>query len=235
MVLVDNGSNDGTCKLAEAYCEKYGTQVHLLSLPKNCGTTYPRNLGLKKIQGLICCILDSDTEFIYGRINSILNLVNRDEIGMVVPQLVLPGNYIQDSVKKFPTFFDKIRKIPGIIFGMAVSKNDFYDAFPFSEPRAVDTAISACWFFKRSMLDVVGFLDEKFFYAPEDVEFCLRVNKASLQIVYYPQVSILHHTQQLSHKKPFSKVSWNHFAGLLYYFTKHGGWFKRPVFPHVSQ
>jgi GT2 family glycosyltransferase len=154
---------------------------------------------------------------------------------MVVPQLLLPGNIVQNSVKKFPTFLDKIRKIPGIFLSKKVSTNDFYKDFPFSESRAVDTAISACWFFSKKLLETVGFLDEAIFYAPEDVEYCFRVNKAGLQIIYYPQMSILHHTQQITHRKPFSKVSRSHFSGLLYYFHKHGGWISRPTFSHVPK
>lgn len=233
--LVDNGSTDGTCDHARGYCEKYGTQVCLISLGKNFGTTYSRNLALRKAQGKYCCVLDSDTEYNFGNIRDVLTLLDNDKVGMVVPQLVLPGNIIQNSVKRFPTFLDKIKKIPGIFLRKKVSKNDFYETFPFYETRNVDTAISACWFFQKTLLDSVGYLDEAIFYAPEDVEYCLRVNKAGLQIVYYPQFSVFHHTQQISHHKPFSKVSLSHFAGLVYYFNKHGGWFHRPTFPHVSQ
>ncbi len=235
IILIDNGSTDGTCELATNYCEKFIEQIHLISLDKNRGTTYPRNLGLKKARGHNCCILDSDTEFNSGCIQDILNLLNNENIGMVAPQLLLPGGKIQNSAKKFPTFFDKISKIPGIFFNKKVSQKDFYDTFPFYKSRPVDTAISACWFFRKSLLESVGFLDETIFYAPEDIDFCLRVNKIGLQIIYFPFVSVMHHTQQISHRRPFSKVSRSHFSGLLYYFNKHGGWFQRPTFPHVPE
>lgn len=233
IVIVDNGSTDGTQSIAQRYSGKYTDRIHLIPLKKNHGTTYPRNLGLKMAEGQTCCILDSDTEFNFGSIRNVINILLNQRIGMVVPQLLLPGNIIQNSVKKFPTFWDKISKIPGIFLNKKVSSKDFYESFPFYESRPVDTAISACWFFKKTLLDTVGFLDENIFYAPEDVEYCLRVNKSGLQIVYYPLVSISHHTQQISHQKPFSKVSRSHFIGLLYYFKKHGGWFRRPTFPHV--
>jgi len=235
IIVVDNGSIDGTCELAKSYCEKFTEQIYLLCLGKNFGTTYPRNLGLKQAKGNNCCILDSDTEFNSGSIRDVLNLLNNENIGMVAPQLLLPGNIVQNSVKKFPTFLDKLSKIPGIIFNKKVSQNDFYETFPFQESRPVDTAISACWFFQKSLLKKVGFLDEAIFYSPEDVDYCLRVNQSGLQIIYFPSVSILHHTQQISHRKPLSKVSRSHFTGLLYYFKKHGGWFQRPTFSHVPK
>lgn len=233
IIIVDNGSTDGTCALVRSYCDKYSAQVHLLSLGKNFGTTYPRNLALRKAQGQTCCVLDSDTEFNFGSIRNVINVLQNDKIGMVAPQLMLPGNIIQNSVKKFPTFLDKIKKIPGIFLNKKVSRKDFYETFPFHDPRPVDTAISACWFFRKSLLDAVGYFDEAIFYAPEDIEYCFRVNNAGLQVVYYPQVSIFHHCQQISHRKPFSKVSKSHLTGLLYYFHKHGGWFFRPTFTDV--
>jgi GT2 family glycosyltransferase len=235
IIIVDNGSTDGTCELVERYRGDFNDQMYLFALKENLGTTYPRNLGLKKAKGNNCCILDSDTEFHSGSIRDVLNLLNNENIGMIAPKLLLPGNIIQNSVKKFPTFLDKLSKIPGIIFNKKVSQNDFYEAFPFQESRPVDTAISACWFFKKSLLEKVGFLDETIFYSPEDVEYCLRVNKSGLQVIYFPSVSILHHTQQISHHKPFSKLSRSHFSGLLYYFKKHGGWSQRPTFSHVPK
>ena len=235
IIIIDNGSNDGTAEKCKKYSRIYSEQFFLLSLESNLGTTYPRNLGLQKARGKYCCILDSDTEFNSGCIQDVIKLIEDEQVGICVPQLLLPGGMVQHSVKKFPTFLDKIKKIPGILYGKNITKSDFYENFPFVEMTSVGTAISACWFFRKSLLEHVGYLDEKIFYAPEDIDYCLRVNKAGMQIIYYPFVSVKHHTQQISHRKPFSKVSMSHFFGLLYYFKKHGGWLRRPVFSHTQQ
>jgi GT2 family glycosyltransferase len=121
-------------------------------------------------------------------------------------------------------------KIPRIVFGIKTKNNDFYENFPFAEEQTVDTAISACWFFKKALLQKTGYLDEKIFYAPEDIDFSLRVWKAGLSILYYPAFSVFHHTQQITHRKPLSKTSISHFWGLIYYYRKHGGWLVRPRF-----
>jgi len=235
IIIIDNGSDDGTAKRVTKYSETYREKLFLFSLESNLGTTYPRNLGLHKAQGRCCCILDSDTEFNSGCIRDILKLIEDEKVGICVPQLLLPGDMVQHSVKKFPTFFDKIKKIPGILFGKNITKSDFYGNFPFIETTTVDTAISACWFFRKSLLEHVGYLDEAIFYSPEDIDYCLRVNQAGLQIIYFPFLIVQHHTQQISHRKPFSKVSMSHFFGLLYYFKKHGGWLRRPVFSHAQR
>ena len=229
--MIDNGSSDDSCAVVKSYQNKYPDAFHLIALDCNHGTTYTRNLGLKQARGKFICILDSDTELGSGTLRAIFNRLTTDEtIGLMVPQLRLPDGSIQNSVKRFPTMINKLMKIPRIVFGIKTRNNDFYEDFPFVEERTVDTAISACWFFKKSLLQTTGYLDEKIFYSPEDIDFSLRVWKVGRSIHYDPAFTVFHHTQQITHKKPLSKTSISHFWGLIYYYRKHGGWLVRPQF-----
>ena len=56
----------------------------------------------------------------------------------------------------------------------------------------VDYLISACWLFTREVYEKVGPLDEQIFYAPEDVDFCIRVWKAGFKIGYVPEYKMVH-------------------------------------------
>jgi GT2 family glycosyltransferase len=231
VIVIDNGSGDGSRDIVSAYHESHPDTFHLIPLDYNQGTTYPRNQGLKRARGRYLCILDSDTELGEGSLSTLLERLASDErIGIIAPRLLLPDGTIQHSVKRFPTMLNKLLKIPRILFGIKTKNADFYDEFPFAEQREADAAISACWFFCRELLETVGLLDEKIFYAPEDVDYSLRVWKAGFSILFYPGFTVLHHTQQITHKKPLSKTSLSHFWGLLYYYRKHGGWLRKPVF-----
>jgi GT2 family glycosyltransferase len=229
VIVIDNGSHDGSCGLVEVYLNNFPASFHIIKLETNRGTTYTRNLGLKQARGEFICILDSDTELGEGSLTEIIKRLSSDEnIGLIVPWLLLPDGSVQNSVKRFPTMLDKLMKIPRIVLGIGTKNNDFYENFPFSEEREVDTAISACWFFRKKLIQKVGYLDEKIFYAPEDIDYSLRVWQAGCCILYYPAFTVLHHTQQITHRKPLSKTSLSHFRGLLYYYRKHGGWLMRP-------
>lgn len=231
VIIIDNGSSDGSAKIFEQYQASFADHFVLIPLADNMGTTYPRNLGLKKARGECICVLDSDTELGEGSLTTVVNRLNSgSRIGLIAPRLVLPDGTVQNSVKRFPTMFNKLMKIPRIVFGYGTKNTDFYESFPFLEEREVDTAISACWFFKKELLLAAGYLDEKIFYAPEDIDFSLRVWQAGYSIVYFPAYTVLHHTQQITHRKPFSKTSISHFFGLIYYYRKHGGWLSRPKF-----
>jgi GT2 family glycosyltransferase len=225
IIVIDNGSTDGSVERFGNYKNKRLDNFRFILLSSNRGTTYPRNLGLRQARGRHICILDSDTEFGSGELSPILSRLQTDQAtGIVAPRLWLPDGSVQHSVKKFPSFLQKMLKVPKAVAGVQTPDLDFYPDFPFGEECPVDSAISACWFFRRELLDEVGLLDEKIFYSPEDLDFCIRVRKAGKEILYCPDFTVLHHTQQISHRKPFSRVSLSHFGGLVYYFWKHGGW-----------
>jgi GT2 family glycosyltransferase len=88
-----------------------------------------------------------------------------------------------------------------------------------SQGFSPDYAISACWFMPREVFEHVGFFDEHIFYAPEDVDFCIRLKKAGYTIAYCPSVKVLHHCQRVSYKN--RSLALSHMRGLLYLFKKH--------------
>jgi GT2 family glycosyltransferase len=225
IIVIDNGSKDGSVAILSAYAEEYPDVFKNILLAENTGTTYSRNLGLRAAAGEYICVLDSDAELGRGKLSDLLDLLKeRSDVGIVAPKILTNGGEIQNSVKRFPTFWHKLLKIPKIVTGLETRDFDFYTEFPFDAIRTVDSAISACWFFKRNLIEVIGLLDERIFYSPEDLDFCMRVYKARKKIIYYPFFEVLHHTQQISYRRPFSRMSIKHLEGLIYYFGKHGGW-----------
>ncbi len=236
VIAVDNGSTDSSVAIIQKYKDEYPENFILIALGRNRGTTYPRNLGLKQATGTYICILDSDTELGEGSLKEILMiLATQHDVGILAPRLLLPDGSVQNSVKRFPTMVDKLMKVPRIISNIKTKDADFYKEFPFNMERDVDTAISACWFIRKKHWDNVGDLDEMIFYAPEDLDYSIRVWKAGYRILYYPLFTVLHHTQQISHRSPLSKTSLSHFKGLIYYYWKHGGWMIRPRYEAVSR
>jgi GT2 family glycosyltransferase len=234
IMVIDNGSTDGSQRILRRYGNADPLRFRIIELESNRGTTYPRNLGLKQAQGEYICVFDSDTEFCSGSLSAALGmLAARPGVGMIAPKLLLPDGTVQNSVKRFPSLWHKLIKIPRILFGISTPNADFYSNFPFQGETVVDSAISACWILKRELLETVGYLDERIFYSPEDLDYSFRIRKAGYLIIYHPSLTVLHHTQQISHRKPFSKVSMSHLNGLIYYYRKHGGWVQRPSFPSM--
>lgn len=224
--VVDNGSEDGTKEILNEY-EKNGL-INLISLDKNTGTTYSRNLAIKKAKGEFILVLDSDTEVNPGTIEKLLyKLEENEKIGIIAPKLLYDDGSAQESYYKFPTLQLKFLKILPFkwarklaykmeSYNFVVNNNESYD---------VDYCISAFWLLPRRVVDKVGLLDEKIFYSPEDVDYCLRTWLSGYSVVYYPAVGAMHHSQRISYKH--MKFAASHLRGLLYFFNKHHYLFSR--------
>lgn len=226
IIAVDNGSQDRTKALLDGFGNKKTGIIKIFPLNRNMGTTYPRNLALRESRGHYICIIDSDTRILEGSLLNLLKYIdNNPSVGILAPKLILPSGRVQNSVKKFPTFTHKFLKLPKIFSRRDFRNLDFYTQFPFKKITVVESAISACWIFKSTLIRIIGYFDEKIFYAPEDLDYCLRVWKSGKCILYYPEFALFHDTQQITHQNPFGCIAGKHLGGLFYYFRKHGGWF----------
>jgi GT2 family glycosyltransferase len=56
----------------------------------------------------------------------------------------------------------------------------------------VDWVSGACLMTSRAALDRVGPFDEGFFWGFEDVDYCQRLHRAGLRVVYYPHTPVTH-------------------------------------------
>jgi GT2 family glycosyltransferase len=229
ILVLDNGSSDGTVALLERHAREHGRKLRVFYEPENLGTTRSRNILLREARGEYVCIMDSDVEIFPGVIETLLAQLNeRAGAGMVVPRIRYPSGNWQKSFDGFPTLANKINRFARLraieqLEGEKIGQGAH-------EPFRIDYAISAFWLMRRSLFERAGLLDEKIFYAPEDADFCLRVWKAGCSIWYVPQVEIIHHTQEISRGFKLNRAKWNHIAGLAYYFAKHRYLLRAPMF-----
>ncbi|QOY60353.1 glycosyltransferase family 2 protein [Thermophilibacter immobilis] len=222
--VVDNGSTDSTpCILAEL--SSAHSNLHVVTSDKNLGTTISRNEALKEIESATdyICILDSGTVVNQAAFDQMVAvLVSNQKIGVVGPTMSSSDGSVQLSGRNLPTPSIKLGK--AWPFG-SVSKK----AAKAEEPKTpivngiqdVGYLLSACWVLPKQVLDLVGLFDEKIFYAPEDVDWCVRCHAAGLRVVRCYEAHIVHEYQRLSHKKIMSKMNLEHIKGLVYYFWKN--------------
>ena len=221
--------SDHTGRLLEAYRRVMGPRLCVRTLCRNYGTTTPRNLALRQARGRIICVMDSDAELLQNGLVRVVDFLDAfPEVGIVAPRILTPYGHIYNSVKMLPTLSDKLRKLPGIMRRDSRRNTDWYPNFPFERPPpGAYGHKAAAGFFRREIFDLVGPLDERIFYSPEDVDWCLRCWKAGKAVVYYPYLQVMHHTRQITHKRPLSRLSMSHMRGILYYLLKHRYCFDR--------
>lgn len=228
--VVDNGSTDATSHILGEIAQKDG-RLHVVAEEENLGTTRSRNIPLRLIpvDTDYVCVLDSDTVVNQGAFEELAAALSDESIGVVGPTMANSAGKVQLSGRALPTLGIKLGK--AFPFGN-VSARAAEDEKPLSPVvgglQDVGYLLSACWLMPYSSLQRVGYLDERIFYAPEDVDWCMRCHKEGLRVVRCYDARIIHEYQRLSHKRLFTKTNAEHIKGLAYYFKKHRYLLKAP-------
>ncbi|MBF0117334.1 MAG: glycosyltransferase family 2 protein [Desulfobacterales bacterium] len=217
--IVDNGSSDSTKKIIKSFILLYPDIIIPIFLDYNTGTTYSRNLALKRVSGKYIVMIDSDVEILENTIEKLITTLSKDySIGIIAPKLLYPTGKLQKSTDYFPTLLTKIFRF---FFLKLLEKKE-------QKQNEVDYAISAFWVMRKEIIEIVGLLDEKIFYAPEDVDFCLRIWQKGYKVVYLAEVKAIHDAQEISRKFIINKPVIDHIKGLFYLFMKHRYFLKKP-------
>lgn len=212
--VIDNNSNDKSRAILAQHCEN-NPSVKPILFPQNTGTTISRNTALKQATGRYVLVLDSDAYMTPDCLSGMKSRLDSDPgIGLVCPRLTYADGRHQLSTDTFPTPRRKLERavnLAGISESTTPTSGD------------VDYAISACWLLSRAAVDAVGGFDEAIFYAPEDVDYCIRVWLAGYRIYYDADDSMvmIHDAQELSRGFKITKFHVEHIKGLWYLFSKY--------------
>lgn len=225
VVVVDNGSQDNTINNVTHIQEQYGSdKIKLIRLKKNEGTTVSRNIGIRQFDHSYeyVCILDSDTVVNEEAFDKMIRILQMDQKnGIAGPMMHDSNGVYQNSGRKIPTLTMKLKKvIPNKRVQKKAQEQEMIINQPGQSATPVGYLMSACWMIKREVIDQVGLLDENIFYAPEDVEYCIRTWLGGYRVLLCTECEIIHEWQRLSRKKLFSKHNWEHIKGLCYMYRK---------------
>lgn len=227
IIVVDNGSTDASPQIVQ----RYAPRARLVQNSSNVGVARARNQGIALASGRYLLFLDSDAELAPGSVHEMLRFISAEPtVGVVGPKLTYPDGTIQFSSRRFPTLQGKIlRQLPGrmrkaIAF---VSDEEMHD-IDRTIAQPVDYVIGACQLIRRDVIERIGPLDERMFYGPEDVDFCLRAWQAGWAVYYLPAAVAVHHEQRITRRRP-GVLTLRHGLALAYYFWKHRYLWRRPV------
>ena len=130
-------------------------------------------------------LLNSDVIALPGWLESLQHSAyGAEDIGIVGPKLLYPDRTIQSAGSHrnpgAPEWFDHRYRFKPTDHGPA----------NVGVPCVAITG--ACLYVKRSLIDAIGLLDERYPMAYEDVDWCLRAWEAGFRVMYHPPASLFH-------------------------------------------
>jgi len=184
MIVVDNGSHDGTVQ----EIKKNVPKLIIVENKENLGFAKAVNQGIKIAKGKYVFLLNSDTQVRRGTIEKLIGFAERkSEAGAVVPKLLNPDGSIQGSVFREPT-------VARVMMQYWFGQKKIVDKYAPSDkgPQEVEFAVMAAFLITPEVLREVGLLDERYFMFYEDHDYCKRIRKFGLKVFYLPGAEVVH-------------------------------------------
>lgn len=208
VIVADNNSPDNTINKA-----KETKNVSITNNGDNFGFAKGINLASKKAKGKFLLFINPDSEFLRGDIFLLMQKFDDAEVAVVGGEIVTVKEKKELSAGKFYNLFNTFLLSVGLEEKMGVR-------FSPNKDRYVDFVSGGFMMARRDVWEKLGGFDEKFFMYIEDMEFCYRVKKQKLKVMFSPVATILH-VGQASGSRSFAIVSI--YKGLLYFHKKHKG------------
>jgi N-acetylglucosaminyl-diphospho-decaprenol L-rhamnosyltransferase len=219
--VVDNASDDESGALAGAA----GGRIRLLSNSRNLGFAAAVNIGLRNTSGRYVMWLNPDATIEGGDIGELLEYMDRKgEVGILGPQVLNADGTLQLSCRSFPSysaaFFNHHSLLTKLFPGNRYSRGYLHSDWDHQSLREVDWVSGACLLHRRSLLEDLGEVDERYFMYIEDIDFCLRASRAGWKVHYHPGLRVRHHIGGSSRQLPFSMIVELH-KSVWRYYAKH--------------
>lgn len=229
-IVVDNCSRDGSA----AMVRKEFPWVHVIESKENLGFGRANNLAFTAARGRYIVLLNSDAFLQQNTLCLSLKKMEADPtVGLASGRLVGRDGELQPSARMFPNLLRQLLVISGLAHKFAGSRffgqADRTWADPM-EAAEVDWVPGAYSIIPADILHRYGFFDPRFFLYYEEVDLCLRIQKAGYKIMYWPEICIVHVGGESSRQVKTLEMSqtgaqlvlWQMRSTLLYY-RKHGG------------
>jgi N-acetylglucosaminyl-diphospho-decaprenol L-rhamnosyltransferase len=218
LVLVDNGSTDGTAAAARAAVPR----ARVLELD-NAGFARGANAGVRATRAPVVVVSNADVRFAPDALHVLARRVLEEpDVAAVGPLVTYPDGSPQASARRLP---DVATAVGHALLGRVVPGNRFtrhyraLDADP-SRPRDVDWLSGCAVALRRAAFDEVDGFDPAYFLYVEDVDLGVRLRGASWRLRYEPAATVSHRVGASTHRRR-GRALVHHARGLDRFYGRH--------------
>lgn len=158
------------------------------------------------------CVVNPDIELVDNPFSKMLEISNKNNVGIVAPLVVNPNGHLEDSMRVFLT--------PWTLFKRLIKIQERPKRFKYnSEYFTPDWVAGMFMLFRSETFMKLGGFDERFKLYCEDADICTRSWKLNLKVVVCLSSSVFHAAQRASHRN-IVYFFW-HIRSIFIYFNKH--------------
>lgn len=216
IVLVDNGSTDGTMKLIE----KQYPEVKLIRSEQNLGVSGGYNLGIEyALTQAADYILIANNDIVtkIDMISTLVNSLENDDLaGVAMPKIF----HYYGARNRLWCTGAHWRKFPPTV---KMSNFNRLDRKTSSIPTYIDFAPSCVLLLKRKLVEEIGLFNTSFFFYFDDWDYSKRVREAQFKILFVPEAHLWHKVSLSTQKTKDNAEWWKKmgYSAALYYSTYH--------------
>ena len=184
VVVVDNGSTDGTLALLG-----HRTDCALVQ-SVNDGYAAGMNKGVRSSPlAEAILVLNPDAVLDPGSVPTLLMRLRRPGVGIVAPRVREADGTLSPTLRRGPT----MARVGGLSFtGLPVFTERIEDALEYEVEHAVEWAVGAILLIDSACYRALGGMDESYFLYSEETDFSLRARDAGWATVYTPDAGAMH-------------------------------------------
>ncbi len=219
--LVDNASRDRSADgLERAY-----PGLSVIRNADNVGFARANNQAMRLATGAYVLLLNPDVAITRGATSTALAyLESHPDVSILGPKILLPDGRLDPAARRsFKTPETYLYKVTGLsrVFPRHRRFGRYYLSYLDEDAVTdVDSIVGAFMLIRRSVIDAIGMLDERFFMYCEDEDWCWRAKQAGGRVVYHPGL-VVHHRKGSSTRTVPIRMAYHWHRSLFLYHRKN--------------
>jgi GT2 family glycosyltransferase len=233
IIVVDNASTDGTAEMIAGDFP----EVQLIQNTQNHGFAAACNQGIRACASDFILLLNPDTLLKRATLQKLAHTMRADPtIGACGPRVLNTDCSLQSSCRRFPTLGALICDELGLgrLFPHSRFARYQMSGWQHDETRHVAQLRGSCLLLRRTMLEHIGLLDERFFLYFEEVDLCLRLQQTGWRAVFVADSSVTHLGGESSRIDPRNALG-HRYRSLFAFYRKHYPAWQLPTLRFVVQ
>ena len=179
VILVDNGSTDGSCSFAAANYP----WVHILELPDNFGFCRAVNEGIRASKAPYVLLLNNDTEVTENFVEEMLAAIKRHRNAFSCGAKMVQY-HDRDRLDDAGNYYCAL--------GWSFARGRGRDIHAFEKEEKIFAACAGAAIYRKKILDQIGLFDEEHFAYLEDVDIGYRARIYGYENWYAPEAVVYH-------------------------------------------